>query len=127
LRATGSKRGRRCARIALAAFVIAGTAARAETITLRWRHAAPERAAGFRVHLGSASGDYTRSIDLGHPKPDAEGVFRAQIEVADGAASYLAISAYDANGNESRRSNEWARGPGVPPLGRPGRPQVVGP
>ena len=127
MRATGSRRGRRCARIALAVFALAAATARAETITLRWRHSAPERAAGFRAHLGSAPGAYTRSIDLGRPKPDAEGVFRAQIEVADGVPSYVAISAYDASGNERTRSNEWARSPGAPPLGRPGRPQVVGP
>jgi hypothetical protein len=106
------------------ALAATAAAARAETVVLRWRHAAPARVVGFRAHVGSAPGAYTRTIDLGRPAPDAAGVYRATIEVADGEGTHLAVSAYDESGRESAPSNEWSR---APALGRPGRPQVVEP
>ena len=110
-------------------------AAEARSITVRWRFAAPERAAGFRVHVGSAPGVYTRTIDVGKPPPDAEGIFRATIEVADHAPSFVAVSAYGEHGEESPRSNESVRAPAAAegesatgePLGTPGRPRVIAP
>lgn len=112
---------------ACAALCLSAAAGRAETVTLRWRHPAPERVAGFRAHVGAASGAYARTIDLGRPTPDAAGVYRARIEVDDGERAYLAVSAYDEAGRESARSNEWARSSSTPVLGTPGRPQVVEP
>lgn len=112
---------------ACAALGLAAAAARAETVTLRWRHPAPERVAGFRAYVGGAPGSYTRSIDLGRPTPDAAGVYRARVEVDEGERTHLAVSAYDENGRESARSNEWARSSATPVLGTPGRPQVVEP
>jgi hypothetical protein len=111
---------------ALSGFLVAERAS-AETITLRWRYAAHERAAGYRVHIGSAPGRYERSIDVGRPTPDADGVLRARVEVEDGVRSYLAVSAYDSAGRESAPSGEWARlsSRGAPRA--PGRPEVVAP
>jgi hypothetical protein len=120
-------RGRLSALAACAALCLVAGAAGAETVTLRWRHPAPERVAGFRAHVGGAPGAYTRSIDLGRPTPDAAGVYRARIEVEDGERTHLAVSAYDETGRESARSNEWARSSTIPVLGTPGRPQVVEP
>jgi hypothetical protein len=110
--------------LALALSAALAAEARAETVVLRWRHAEPSRAVGFRAHVGSEPGAYTRTIDLGRPTPDAAGVYRASVELADGEGSHLAVSAYDESGRESPPSNEWAR---TPPLGRPGKPQVVEP
>jgi hypothetical protein len=121
------KRRRLPALAGCVAVCIVAAAARAETVTLRWRHPAPERVAGFRAHLGRAPGLYTRTVDLGRPTPDAEGVYRARVEVEDGERTHLAISAYDESGRESVRSNEWARSSTAPVLGTPGRPEVVEP
>jgi hypothetical protein len=112
------------AALALGAALASGATANAETVVLRWRHAAPARVVGFRAHVGSAPGAYTRTIDLGRPAPDAAGIYRATIELADGEGAHLAVSAYDEGGHESSPSNDWARGPA---LGRPGRPQVIEP
>jgi hypothetical protein len=120
-------RGRLSVLAACAALCLAAVAARAEMVTLRWRYPAPERVAGFRAHLGGAPGAYTRTIDLGRPTPDAAGVYRARVEVDDGERTHLAVSAYDETGQESARSNEWARSSATPVLGTPGRPQVVEP
>jgi hypothetical protein len=127
VQATDPKRPGRSALAACAALCLLAGAARGETVTLRWRHPAPERVAGFRAHLGPAPGQYTRTIDLGRPAPDAEGVYRARVEVDDGARTHLAISAYDESGRESAPSNEWARSSTAVVLGQPGRPQVVEP
>ena len=111
---------------AWAAAVGTATAAQADTVTLRWRYPAPAQArvAGFRVHFGSSPGALTHSIDLRQLKPDAAGFFRARVEVPDGEPVYVAVSAYDASGAESPRSEARLHSPG---LGAPGRPAVVDP
>lgn len=118
----------------VAALLLAAGAAEARSVTVRWRHPAPERAAGFRVHVGSAPGLYTRTVDVGKPVPDADGVYHATIEVGDQERVFLAVSAYGARGEESPRSNETVRAPAGPEagdaergLGTPGRPRVVPP
>jgi hypothetical protein len=127
-RGSDAKRGRRRAWAAAAALALLASSARGETITLRWRHPAPERVVGFRVHIGPAPGEYTRTVDLGRPSPDAEGVFHAQIEVPDGAPVHVAISAYGAGGEESSRSDDWAPTPAAAAPAAPaapGQPKVV--
>lgn len=127
MQARDPKRRRLAALAACVALLGVAAPARAETVTLRWRHPAPERVAGFRAHLGSAPGVYTRTVDLGRPTPDADGVYRARVEVGDAERTHLAVSAYDEDGRESPRSNEWARASRAPVLGTPGRPEVVEP
>jgi hypothetical protein len=127
-------RRRLVAGLVLALGLAAAGAAEARSVTLRWRFSAPERAAGFRVHVGSAPGVYTRTIDVGKLEPDAEGVYRATIEVADHEPTFLSVSAYGERGEESARSNEGLRAPApadgeagtAQRLGTPGRPRVVG-
>lgn len=128
---------RRGASIGLALVLLLAPVAGAEArdLQVRWRYAAPERVAGFRLHLGPAPGEYTRTIDVGKPNPDGTGVFRVRIEVPDEGATFVAVTAYDSRGTESPFSNEAVRGAapersgasGPPDLGTPGRPQVVGP
>jgi len=113
--------------LALAAALAPAAGASAETITLSWRYPEAERVAGFRVHLGPAPGQYTRSVDVGRPSADAAGVFRARLEVPDGETTHLAISAYDARGAESPRSQDQARASSTAAPGRPGRPELVAP
>jgi len=110
--------------LAPALLLAIATATGAESLTLRWRHAASTPAAGFRVHFGKSPAVLPHSIDLGHLEPDAAGIFRARIELPDGEPVYVAISAYDASGAESPRSRAWLRSPA---LGKPGRPRVVEP
>jgi hypothetical protein len=117
----------------LAACLAAAGAAEAREITVRWRFEAPERAAGFRVHVGPAPGRYTRTLDVGKPRPDRDGVYQVSIEVSDHEPSFVAVSAYGESGEESPRSNESVRAPAPADdetgatLGTPGRPAVVGP
>jgi hypothetical protein len=123
---TGSRRDvrGRAAALGLALSLVGAGASHAESVTLRWKHAASTLAAGFRVHFGKSPAVLPHSIDLGRVAPDADGVFQARVELPDGEAVYVAISAYDANGAESPRSRAWLRSPA---LGTPGRPTVVEP
>ena len=98
--------------------------ARAESVTLRWRHQTKTPAAGFKVHFGKSPAVLPHSIDLGHLEPDADGIFHARVELPDAEPVYVAISAYDASGAESPRSRAWLR---TPTLGAPGQPRVVEP
>ena len=129
-------------RAALAGLVFGATlavaaVAEARSITVRWRFPAPERAAGFRVHVGAAPGAYTHTVDVGKPMPDAGGVYEASVEVPDTGSAFVAVSAYGERGEESPRSNEIVRTPSdaseplpaapAPELGTPGQPRVVRP
>ena len=118
------RRSRRSASAALLLALVAGTAAHAETVSLRWRYAAPERAAGFRVYFGKSPGALVHHVDVGQLRPDGAGIFRARVELPDGEPVYVAVCAYDASGTESPRSQPWLR---TPRLGTPGRPAVVDP
>lgn len=124
MRGTSTSRGPWLPWTALALSLAAATAARAESVTLRWRHATATPAAGFRVHFGKSPAVLPHQIDVGRLEPDAEGVFHARVELPDGEPVYIAVSAYDANGAESPRSRAWLR---TPALGKPGRPRVVEP
>ena len=118
---------------ALALCLLTAGAAEARSITVRWRFVAPERAAGFRVHLGPAPGRYTRTLDVGKPAPDREGIYQVIVEVPDHEPTFVSVSAYGEHGEESPRSNESLRAPAPTDdeagarLGTPGRPQLVEP
>jgi hypothetical protein len=121
--------------LALLLGIAFATRAEARDLTVRWRYAAPERVAGFRLHLGPEPGHYTRTVDVGKPNVDADGVFRVRIEVPDDGATFVAVTAYDGHGTESPYSNETVRGAAPertatappPALGTPGQPQLVAP
>ncbi len=122
------------AALVVASALFAASLAEARSVTVRWRHPAPARVAGFRIHLGGAPGDYTRVVDVGRLTADAQGIYHFELEVADDGPTYLVVTAYGAKGEESVPSNEALRSP-TPTgddaaglrLGTPGRPHVVGP
>ena len=62
---------------------------------------------GYRVHYGTATGDYTQSVDFPNPQEIQDGrVIFAMPPIGD-EYRYFAATAYDAN-NESDYSNEVA-------------------
>lgn len=80
-------------------------AAEARVVALRWSHSRVANVDGFRVHTGSRSGSYTTTIDV--VKPNASnGVFSYNLNVADGATVYVAVTAYGAGFLESFPSAE---------------------
>ena len=62
---------------------------------------------GYRVHYGTATGDYTQSVDFPNPQEIQDGrVIFAMPPIGD-EYRYFAATAYD-NSNESAYSNEVA-------------------
>jgi hypothetical protein len=105
----------------VALLLMASTLASARTETLRWTHNDPSNVAGFSIHYGLSSANYTTVIDVPPLQPDAQGIFTFGISVPDGATVYVAVTAYDGAGQESGYSNEGTR----PAIGKPGMPYVV--
>jgi len=64
---------------------------------------------GYKVHIGTASGSYTQTVDVGNLTSYSHNA------LADGTNYYFAVSAYDALGTESSRSNEMSKTTAVPP------------
>jgi hypothetical protein len=83
-------------------IVVAGMApnAFAAQATLAWNPNTESDLAGYRLHYGTTSGNYTVHLDV--HKVTSYTV----TGLADGQAYYFAASAYDASGNESGYSNQ---------------------
>jgi hypothetical protein len=104
--------------------------AHARTETLRWEHPNPSQVAGYYVHYGAISGNYTTHINVALPPVNSDGTYSYDVEVPDDEEVYVAVTAYDALSQESAYSNEQQRLPQPPPagpepLGRPGRPELI--
>jgi hypothetical protein len=82
--------------------------AQTRTETLRWTDDVNTDVAGYRVHYGLASRDYTQSEDAGIPAI-VSGAFEYDIEVDATADVYVAVTAYNTEA-ESFFSNERCRG-----------------
>lgn len=99
--------------VVLGLFVSAAAAdpAAARVERIRWKYSAPERVAGFNVHVGTEAGSYGVVFDAGKPTPDGN-VYTYDLELADEAIAFVAISAYTASGEQSALSNEVKHKPG---------------
>jgi hypothetical protein len=72
----------------------------AQTVTLTWDSILQPDLAGYRVHWGTASGDYTQETDVGNTT-------RAVVSnLTDGTTNFFAVTAYNTAGLESLPSNE---------------------
>jgi hypothetical protein len=122
-------RGLRGAPLAVALLLMASTVASARTETLRWTHNNPSNVAGFVIHYGLSSGNYTTVIDAPSLQSDAQGIFTFDIDAPDDATIYVAVTAYDDVGQVSAYPNEGTKIPDFseqdPAIGKPGRPYVV--
>lgn len=89
--------------ILLIAFAAVATAA-PPIVHLAWDDPGPEESetlAGYRVYLGTASGEYTQIVDI----PEVE--FKAKLEdLIVGQTYFCAVTAYNKFGLESDYSNE---------------------
>ena len=82
------------------AFCIAGTAP-ARTLDLSWNPNSEADLAGYRLYYGTASGTYTKQINVGKEKTSA-----AVENLLDETRYFFAVTAYNDRGLESRPSNE---------------------
>jgi len=91
-------------------LVCAAAPALARTEMLHWSHPSPRTVQGFHVYWGSSAGHYTRNVDAGLPARDAAGNYVYSLNVPASGAIYIAVTAYNASGQESAFSNEQVRG-----------------
>ena len=80
-------------------FLCSVQAVHSAQVTLEWE-ASPGDAAGYNVYQGTYARDYDVKLDVGN----WTSVTIADLE--DGQAYYFAVTAYNADGNESGYSNE---------------------
>lgn len=66
--------------------------------------------AGYKIHYGPASRDYTEHVDVGLGE-QVGGEVRAIIDPVPDVKTYFAATAYDTEGNESGYSNEVVYNP----------------
>jgi fibronectin type 3 domain-containing protein len=69
---------------------------------LAWDPVSTADLAGYRLYVGTQSGDYETSVDIGPAS-----AYRYQ-GLQPGVTYFFAVSAYDRNGLESSKSNEVA-------------------
>lgn len=63
--------------------------------------------AGYKIYYGSASGNYTASIDVGNTTSIPIATLSSSVPVR--GLYYIAVTAYDTAGNESVYSNEISK------------------
>jgi hypothetical protein len=98
--------------LALSASALLADPAAARVEKIRWKYPAPERVAGFKVHVGTEAGSYGMVVDVGKPSP-SQNVYSYELEMEDAAIVFVAISAYTASGAESALSNVVKHKPGA--------------
>ncbi len=87
--------------------------ANAGSLSLAWDAVNDPRLAGYKVHYGSASGNYTASVDAGNVTTTTVP------NLADGATYYFAVTAYDGSLVQSGYSNEVVGTVPAAPVGAP--------
>jgi hypothetical protein len=74
----------------------------AADLTLAWDANTESNIAGYKIHYGLSSGNYSTVIDAGNPDPTTYVV----TNLNEGTTYYLAATAYDSSNNESGFSQE---------------------
>ena len=87
----------------------------AATIQVNWNPNTEEDLAGYRLYVGTASGQYGEPVDVGNVTGHV-----MEITPEYGATYYFALTAYDTSGNESGYSDEATCF--VPDSGAPEKP-----
>ncbi len=87
----------------------------AATIQVNWNPNTEEDLAGYRLYVGTASGQYGEPVDVGNVTGHV-----MEITPQYGGTYYFAVTAYDTSGNESGYSDEATCF--VPDSGAPEKP-----
>ncbi len=82
------------------ALCLAPTFASAADVTLAWDSNQENDVAGYRLHYGTSSGNYTQNIDVGNITE------HTLTGLQDGTTYYFAVTAYDLDNYESGYSQE---------------------
>ena len=94
-------------------LMLAAMQATAGSLALAWDPVNDPRVAGYKVHYGTTSGNYTAQMDAGNVTTSTVP------NLADGATYYFAVTAYDGSLVQSGFSNEVAGTVPAAPVGAP--------
>jgi fibronectin type 3 domain-containing protein len=72
----------------------------AATVTLEWDASPSVGITGYKIYVGTSSGNYSQSYDAGN------NLEYAVLNISENVVYYFAATAYDSWGNESGYSNE---------------------
>jgi len=87
-------------------LILLGNGVEAAQLTFSWIPNNESSLAGYKIHYGTASRNYTNVIDAGNPDP-IDGRIQATVDgLEEGTTYYFAATAYDQEGNESEYSTE---------------------
>lgn len=92
--------------LALVGVVLMAGAAQARSETVEWSQGNMTNVVGWKLYVGSSPGVYGTPIDVQLPTPDSGGTYAFQIDVPGGDPVYVAMTSYNAAGEESILSNE---------------------
>jgi VCBS repeat-containing protein len=73
---------------------------------ISWLPNSETNLAGYEIHYGTTSQNYTTVIDVGLPEPVDGRIHAAVDDLAEGNTYFFAAKAYDSNGDESDYSQE---------------------
>ena len=92
--------------LTLAMLFLILPAAIAAKVGLAWDANIEPELAGYKIYFGTASGNYSHSVDVGNVTE------YTLTGLEEGVTYYLAATAYDKDGNESDFSKELVHAPG---------------
>jgi hypothetical protein len=81
-------------------FLAAASPQAAQSVTLAWNGSSGPSLAGYRVHEGTSTGTYTKTIDVGNHTQ------ATILDLTAGQTYYFVVGAYNTAGVESAYSNE---------------------
>src|SRR5215469_13459156 len=81
-------------------FLAAVSSQAAQSVTLAWNPSSGPNLAGYRVHEGTVSGTYTKTIDVGNSTT------ATILGLTAGVTYYFVVTAYNTTGVESTHSNQ---------------------
>ena len=96
--------------IALMLSLMMAGSALASQSSFTWLPNVEEDLAGYTLHYGSATGDYTGSLDCVLPVT-VEGRVPCTLNYESNGLTYFAVTAYDTGGNHSAYSSELSFDP----------------
>lgn len=94
------KSSHQLATVAMAVLLWAPHAQAAQTVTLAWNPGSASGIAGYRVHYGTSSGNYTQTSDVGNTTT------ATVASLTGGTTYFFAVTDYNSAGTESSPSNE---------------------
>jgi hypothetical protein len=81
--------------------------------------------AGYKIHYGLSSGNYTTVIDVGNPPIQNDSILATIFDLEDDTTYFAVATSYDAEGLESPFTDEITWTTPAPPIVAPPIPTII--